>query len=247
MDGSAAAKGRSRLPVPHPKSTTTGGDALVVSGRRPTTARAATRIARNDSTCNRLRRPRSVPPFVLLPAGSTEGAQFSQSTAPRAFAKSRSRQRLYRAPQPPRHRASSHHSRVSRFVDETLDAFSANRSEEASSKGSSKGSSARSASSGSSSQINMMQRKANEAAKLDEEARKEADETADLAEDAELPLRLSAGGTLRGPFWGTPGRLSNRTLFRNRTPSRGDRLSHAGYRLETRQYSHDAPDTPDRR
>lgn len=53
---------------------------------------------------------------------------------------------------------------------------------------------------GSSSQINMMQRKAHEAAKLDEEARKEADETADLAEDAELPLRLSAGGTLRGPF-----------------------------------------------
>ena len=53
---------------------------------------------------------------------------------------------------------------------------------------------------GSSSQINMMQRKAHEAAKLDEEANKEAAETADLAEDAELPLRLSAGGALRGAF-----------------------------------------------
>ena len=42
---------------------------------------------------------------------------------------------------------------------------------------------------GSSSQINMMQRKANEAAKLDEEAAAEAAETADLAEDAELPPR----------------------------------------------------------
>ena len=50
---------------------------------------------------------------------------------------------------------------------------------------------------GSSSQINMMQRKAHEAAKLDEEAEKEAAETADLAEDAELPLRLSAGGAER--------------------------------------------------
>ena len=53
---------------------------------------------------------------------------------------------------------------------------------------------------GSSSQINMMQRKAHEAAKLNEEAEKEAAETADLAEDAELPLRLSAGGALRGAF-----------------------------------------------
>ena len=42
---------------------------------------------------------------------------------------------------------------------------------------------------GSSSQINMMQRKANEAAKLDEEAAAEAAETADLAEDAELRSR----------------------------------------------------------
>ena len=53
---------------------------------------------------------------------------------------------------------------------------------------------------GSSSQINMMQRKANEAAKLDEEAAAEAAETADLAEDAELPLNLAAGGKLRGPI-----------------------------------------------
>ena len=53
---------------------------------------------------------------------------------------------------------------------------------------------------GSSSQINMMQRKANEAAKLDEEAAAEAVETADLAEDAELPLNLAAGGKLRGPI-----------------------------------------------
>lgn len=51
---------------------------------------------------------------------------------------------------------------------------------------------------GSSSQINMMQRKANEAAKLDEEAAAEAAETADLAEDAELPLALASGGALRG-------------------------------------------------
>ena len=74
---------------------------------------------------------------------------------------------------------------------------------------------------GSSSQINMMQRKANEAAKLDEEARKEADETADLAEDAELPLRLSAGGTLRGPFLARLEKVSfrypagDKTLFAN--------------------------------
>ena len=74
---------------------------------------------------------------------------------------------------------------------------------------------------GSSSQINMMQRKANEAAKLDEEARKEADETADLAEDAELPLRLSAGGTLRGPFVARLEKVSfrypagDKTLFAN--------------------------------
>ena len=53
---------------------------------------------------------------------------------------------------------------------------------------------------GSSSQINMMQRKAGEAAKLDEEAAAEAAETADLAEDAELPLNLQAGGKLRGPI-----------------------------------------------
>ena len=46
----------------------------------------------------------------------------------------------------------------------------------------------------------MMQRKANEAAKLDEEAAAEAVETADLAEDAELPLNLAAGGKLRGPI-----------------------------------------------
>ena len=74
---------------------------------------------------------------------------------------------------------------------------------------------------GSSSQINMMQRKANEALKLDEEARKEADETADLAEDAELPLRLSAGGTLRGPFLARLEKVSfrypagDKTLFAN--------------------------------
>ena len=74
---------------------------------------------------------------------------------------------------------------------------------------------------GSSSQINMMQRKANEALKLDEEARKEADETADLAEDAELPLRLSAGGTLRGPFVARLEKVSfrypagDKTLFAN--------------------------------
>jgi len=74
---------------------------------------------------------------------------------------------------------------------------------------------------GSSSQINMMQRKANEAAKLEEEARKEADETADLAEDAELPLRLSAGGTLRGPFLARLEKVSfrypagDKTLFAN--------------------------------
>ena len=53
---------------------------------------------------------------------------------------------------------------------------------------------------GSSSQINMMQRKANEAAKLDEEAAAEGDETADLSEDAEVPLSLAAGGALRGPI-----------------------------------------------
>lgn len=53
---------------------------------------------------------------------------------------------------------------------------------------------------GSSSQINMMQRKASEAAKLDEEAAAEAGETADLSEDAELPLALAAGGALRGPI-----------------------------------------------
>jgi ATP-binding cassette subfamily F protein 3 len=53
---------------------------------------------------------------------------------------------------------------------------------------------------GSSGQINMMQRKAHEAAKLDEEAQIEASETADLAEDAELPLRLTAGGALRNPY-----------------------------------------------
>lgn len=53
---------------------------------------------------------------------------------------------------------------------------------------------------GSSSQINMMTRKANEAAKLEEEAAAEADETADLSEDAELPLTLAAGGELRGPI-----------------------------------------------
>ena len=99
--------------MPHPKSTTTTSGDDVVSGRQKRAcAFAATRIARNDSTCNRLRRPRSLPPFVLLPAGSTEGAQASQSTAPRAFARSRSRQRLYSEPQPPRHRASSHHSRA---------------------------------------------------------------------------------------------------------------------------------------
>ena len=43
----------------------------------------------------------------------------------------------------------------------------------------------------------MMQRKANEAAKLDEEAAAEAAETADLAEDAEMPLALASGGALR--------------------------------------------------
>ncbi len=53
---------------------------------------------------------------------------------------------------------------------------------------------------GSSSQINMMQRKASEAQKLDDEAQKEAAETADLAEDAELLLTLCAGGALRGNY-----------------------------------------------
>ena len=74
---------------------------------------------------------------------------------------------------------------------------------------------------GSSSQINMMQRKANEALKLEEEARREAAESADLAEDAELPLRLSAGGALRGQFLARLDKVSFRypngdvTLFAN--------------------------------
>jgi ATPase subunit of ABC transporter with duplicated ATPase domains len=46
----------------------------------------------------------------------------------------------------------------------------------------------------------MMQRKANEATKLEEEGAAEAEETADLSEDAELPLALAAGGVLRGPI-----------------------------------------------
>ena len=74
---------------------------------------------------------------------------------------------------------------------------------------------------GSSSQINMMQRKAHEALKLEEEARREAAESADLAEDAELPLRLSAGGALRGQFLARLDKVSFRypngdvTLFAN--------------------------------
>ena len=51
----------------------------------------------------------------------------------------------------------------------------------------------------SSSQINMMQRKANEAAKLDAEASDEAAELADLEEDAELPLKLASAENLRAP------------------------------------------------
>ena len=74
---------------------------------------------------------------------------------------------------------------------------------------------------GSSSQINMMQRKAHDALKLEEEARREAAESADLAEDAELPLRLSAGGALRGQFLARLDKVSFRypngdvTLFAN--------------------------------
>ena len=74
---------------------------------------------------------------------------------------------------------------------------------------------------GSSSQINMMQRKANEAAKLDEEASDEAAALADLEEDAELPLTLASGGALRGPVatlenvsfgYPRPGAPANATL-----------------------------------
>jgi ATP-binding cassette subfamily F protein 3 len=51
---------------------------------------------------------------------------------------------------------------------------------------------------GSSSQINMMQMKAKQARKLEEEAKAEEFEVAALQEDMELPLGLKAGGEVRG-------------------------------------------------
>ena len=45
-----------------------------------------------------------------------------------------------------------------------------------------------------------MQKKKEEARKLELEAEKEADEMADLEEDAELPLKLEAGGVLQQPI-----------------------------------------------
>ena len=53
---------------------------------------------------------------------------------------------------------------------------------------------------GSSSQINMMTRKKREADTLQVEDDKEAEELADLDEDAELPLKLCAGGMLTRPI-----------------------------------------------
>lgn len=51
---------------------------------------------------------------------------------------------------------------------------------------------------GSSSQINKMQQKAKQADKLKEAAKEHAHELAALAEDAELPLKISSGGELDG-------------------------------------------------
>lgn len=53
---------------------------------------------------------------------------------------------------------------------------------------------------GSSSQINMMQKKKREAELLRDEAAVEAEESADLAEDNEVPLVLHAGGLLDKPI-----------------------------------------------
>jgi len=52
---------------------------------------------------------------------------------------------------------------------------------------------------GSTGQIAMQQKKLKEIAKLDEEAAQEADEMAALNEDAEMPLKLDAGGVLDRP------------------------------------------------
>ena len=51
---------------------------------------------------------------------------------------------------------------------------------------------------GSASQINKMQMKAKQAAKLEEEAAEQARELAALQEDEELPLTLSSGGEIEG-------------------------------------------------
>mmetsp|Transcript_4215 Transcript_4215/g.18793 ORF Transcript_4215/g.18793 Transcript_4215/m.18793 type:complete len:238 (+) Transcript_4215:715-1428(+) len=85
--GCCAARGSSKLPVPHPKSTIVGLR-FDPPGSSPSVVAAARTTARKDSTWSLFRLPLAAPPRLFDAAGSAAGGHFAQSTNPRPVASS---------------------------------------------------------------------------------------------------------------------------------------------------------------